>query len=353
MTGFADRPAYGVWADKSAAAASLASAYGGRFCLFRPRGFGKTALIDMLESLFRHGLRDFAGLGAEATWRGACCDVLRLDFNRLAGVRSEAEFFAEVRSLFQKAMEAAGIRFALTSEDPLADFSRFLAGCAMASLVLLVDDCDAPLAGHLGDEPADRAIRSAFRTFCAKLKSLDGPLRFLLLTGEQKLELTDFNSLVDLSLMPDGDELTGFTTEDAAAAVEAALARGAAFHSRDEALALLTHQAGGFCFDGHGERCVFSPAAVRALLYGKAAPEVPALPDWARRAAAPGQWFVPMAALERSHEFGRGYEGAVWLYRAGLLAIAERDGSDVELAPPNEAARTALSHVAALSNSPQ
>ncbi|WP_443744375.1 AAA family ATPase [Sutterella sp.] len=57
-----------IYVDKTALIFQLASLTQNYF-IARPRRFGKSLLISTIESLFRHGLRDFKGLKIASLWK--------------------------------------------------------------------------------------------------------------------------------------------------------------------------------------------------------------------------------------------------------------------------------------------
>ena len=86
------------------------------------------------------------------------------------------------------------------------------------SLVLLIDEYDAPLTICLNNPELFEAVRSEMRRFFLSLKSNVGSLRFLFLTGITKFSSTsifsELNNLVDITLTPTYGALLGYTEEE-------------------------------------------------------------------------------------------------------------------------------------------
>lgn len=72
-----------VYVDKTALIYKLVTESSDKIFFARPRRFGKSLLISTLESLFKHGLRDFKGLAIERLWKERTYSVVRLDFSQV------------------------------------------------------------------------------------------------------------------------------------------------------------------------------------------------------------------------------------------------------------------------------
>ena len=137
-----------IYVDKTAAIASFARLKQ-KFFLARPRRFGKTLLVSTLESLFRNGLKDFHGLGIEALWREpGGFRVIRLDF-------SSAKNFSDLPEFKEKFARTIRMGFLRSGEElprtgsMLEDLNAWFVRAEGSSVVLLIDEYDAPLSASL------------------------------------------------------------------------------------------------------------------------------------------------------------------------------------------------------------
>lgn len=128
--------------------------HGSRYTsLSRPHGFGKTLLINAVAALLSRGASAFEGLQAVKHWHEDVHPVVRLDFSLLQAPPSAEAFSAALNIYLQAALSSAGFRsevFAAAEPmDPVRRWRQFLQAADDGSLVVLIDDCDAPLAARL------------------------------------------------------------------------------------------------------------------------------------------------------------------------------------------------------------
>ena len=271
-----------IYVDKTAAIAKLAKDERYVF-LSRPRRFGKSLLASTLESLFKYGLRDFKGLAIEKAWQDRTYPVVALDFSLLKGKKDKAEFQRALES--QLLMCFAPIGFSYSGKDHFSfmeHFSGFLSSVPSGSLVLLIDEYDAPLTEQLDNPALFEMIRNILDNFFARLKSASGAFRFLFITGITKYRqvsiFSTLNNLTDISLDPEYGELVGYTKEEVEKYfpdyLENALTRLNSIQRRNQQEqyshqslmnALISHY-DGFCFDEEASTHVFAPWSVLNFL---------------------------------------------------------------------------------------
>ena len=97
-----------IYVDKTGLIYQLASKRG-QFLFTRPRRFGKSLLISTLESLFKNGTKDFAGLVIEGIWKDRTYPVIRLDFSNIKDFSSEDEFLSLLNEYLFLVMKRSGI----------------------------------------------------------------------------------------------------------------------------------------------------------------------------------------------------------------------------------------------------
>ncbi len=264
-----------IYVDKTELIADLAEVDQAQWFLSRPRRFGKTLLVSTFESLFRHGLRDFSGLALEKRWHDKQYPVIRLDFSSCKDFKSLAEFEAAAADMFDIAFAAAGVKLEAGQSfamNPFGAFAKYLALQPVVSLVLLIDEYDAPLSSHLDDPTLFDDVRRKLSTFYSNIKAYSGCLRFLFVTGilrfRQASIFSTLNTLTDLSLEPAYGTLLGYTREEIEVYFGNYLDRAEKVCglSRCELMEQLARYYDGFCFDQKARTHVFSPWSVLNFL---------------------------------------------------------------------------------------
>ena len=264
-----------VYVDKTDLVARL-TAEGSRYFLARPRRFGKSLLVSTLESLFRHGTREFGGLAIEKTWMDRTYDVLRLDFSDLLVEENPAVFQKSLGLFLEDSIREAG--FALPtvpdqSAEPLRLFRQWLSERPVNSLVVLVDEYDAPLTACLHDKALFDSVRKQLSSFYAVLKKFDRALRFLFITGITRFQRTSIfsamNNLVDISLDPAYGTLLGYTEEELRRYFGESLGHASEVlgMDEDELIRRMQLQYDGYCFDELASTHVFVPWSTLLFLY--------------------------------------------------------------------------------------
>ena len=207
-----------VYVDKTALMYKLLSE-GKYYFLSRPRRFGKSLLISTLEAYFLGKKELFEGLAVadlEKDW--VEYPVLYLDLNtekydsievlnnKLSGSlklwedqygRNESEKSIPMRfeGVIRRAKEKTG-----------------------RNVVILVDEYDKPMLQAIGNEELQKAYRDTLKSFYGALKSMDGCIRFALLTGVTKFGkvsvFSDLNNLNDISMDHRYYDICGITEEE-------------------------------------------------------------------------------------------------------------------------------------------
>ena len=253
-----------IYVDKTEMIFNLCR-YGSKVFLSRPRRFGKSLLVSTFESLFKNGLRDFAGLAIEKLWTDKTYNVVRLDFSEIQDFKSiedfEYQFLSYVAGAFQDAAGYGGDR-------DLIELSRWLSKQPSNSIVLLVDEYDAPLAACLDQPNVFASVQRLMNQFFLKLKAQEGCLRFFFMTGVTKFANTGifsgFNNIDDISLSSTYGTLLGYTEDEIRQCFAGYITRAAqALHcSEAEVMSELQAHYNGFCFDRKAATRVYCPWSV-------------------------------------------------------------------------------------------
>lgn len=242
--------------------------------LARPRRFGKSLLISTFASLFQYGLRDFHGLEIEYLWKDKTYPVVRLDFSRLTTFRNYEEFKGNLQSFLQAAFLPHGFVYRREPDSLqfLDQLGMWIASLPPNSLVVLIDEYDAPLTAHLENREKFEAVRDCLQPFYALLKEYEGRLRFFFMTGITKFSNTSvfsaFNNLRDISLDPEYGTLLGYTEEEIRSVFLPYVDHAAEVlgMEREEVLGRLKEQYDGFSFDREAGHRVYCPWSVLNFL---------------------------------------------------------------------------------------
>ncbi len=207
-----------VYVDKTALVHKMAQE-GNYYFLSRPRRFGKSLLISTLKAYFE-GRKDlFQGLAMEQLeqeWR--VHPVLHLDLN--------IEKYASQESL-DNILETNLVQWEkLYGADPSErSFSLRFAGIVRRAyektgerVVILVDEYDKPLLQSISNKALQDEFRATLKPFFGVLKSMDGCIRFALLTGVTKFSkvsvFSDLNNLNDISMDHRYTEICGISEKE-------------------------------------------------------------------------------------------------------------------------------------------
>ncbi len=207
-----------VYVDKTSHIHQLVSK-GSYYFLSRPRRFGKSLLISTLKAYFE-GRKDlFQGLAMEQLeqeWR--VHPVLHLDLN--------IEKYASQESL-DNILETNLVQWEkLYGADPSErSFSLRFAGIIRRAyektgerVVILVDEYDKPLLQAISNKSLQDEYRATLKSVYGALKTMDGCIRFALLTGVTKFSkvsvFSDLNNMEDLSMNTAYYDLCGISEQE-------------------------------------------------------------------------------------------------------------------------------------------
>ena len=221
-----------VYVDKTAILKLLADgSIGKQFFIARPRRFGKSLAISTLQCLFEGRRELFKGLAIEPEWNWAeTHPVLKLDMGSCQAA-SVSELWTKINTMLKAESERLGVP--LRADEPVSGKFRFLMSDMIAAadrqakakdpqahvdkMVLLVDEYDKPLLGHLGKSDVDE-IRDALKEFYSVIKTCEGFQRFAFITGVSKFSkvsiFSDLNNLNEFSMDARVALLFGYTHEE-------------------------------------------------------------------------------------------------------------------------------------------
>ena len=260
-----------IYVDKTTLVFELAS-YDSKIFLARPRRFGKTLLTSTFESLFKDGLKYFHGLAIEKLWKDKTYPVIKLDFSEIKEFSNAAVFKNKFEEKIRAVFASIGFKFVANDLSVMTQLSSFLSSLEPASLVILIDEYDAPLTHCLDNPKLFEEIRSIMSELFLILKSNEGCQRFFFMTGITKFSNTSifsaFNNLQDISLDPRYGNLLGYSDEEIKTNFSSYLNEAAnALHiTAEEVFSELKRNYDGFAFDEKASIRVYCPWSVLCFL---------------------------------------------------------------------------------------
>ena len=186
--------------------------------LSRPRRFGKSLLVDTLQTYFEGRNDLFEGLkimNLEKEWKKS--PVIRLDMSR-AGASEKT-----IRSYLSMAFSREEAKYGITMHEgaSLADRLDTIIQTACQqtgeSVAILIDEYDSPLQ-HSWKTPDHEACTAVYREVFAILKADDEYERFVFITGITKFTqislFSVLNNLTNISFYPQYAALCGITKQE-------------------------------------------------------------------------------------------------------------------------------------------
>ena len=209
-----------IYVDKTALIYKLAMQRCPLF-LSRPRRFGKSLLIDTLHNLFAQGLADFKGLDIEKEWTDTTYPVVHLDFSGMADSDpKELAYILSSELIDQFCDKGIVSPFNTDIEYRYPNFILKKIGRNMknSSVVLLIDEYDAPITHHIDKQEELQSIMRILNNFYAVIKEFTSRFRFIFITGVTRIAhvsiFSAFNNLIDLSLKKEYNSIVGFTKDE-------------------------------------------------------------------------------------------------------------------------------------------
>ena len=205
--------------DKTAIVYKLVQ-YGRYYFLSRPRRFGKSLLLSTIKAYFEGKRELFKGLAIDSMedveWQAR--PVLYLDLNTEKYDKPEKlddvlnDFLKKQEALYgsEESERSLGLRF--------QGIIRRACEKTGHRVAILVDEYDKPMLQAIGNEALQDEYRSTLNGFYGALKSMDGYIKFAMLTGVTKFGkvsvFSDLNNLNDISMDLTYYNVCGITEEE-------------------------------------------------------------------------------------------------------------------------------------------
>ena len=206
------------YVDKTAKIYELAKT-GRYYFLSRPRRFGKSLLVSTLEAYFQGKKEMFEGLAMqelEKEWKQY--PVIHLDLNAKKFDTEEDLIRLIDRQLLVYESIYGNVPTDVTIDDRFVSLIRNAASKTGERVVILVDEYDKPMLQAIGNDSLQSQYRNTLKAFYGVLKSMDGYIKFALLTGVTKFGkvsvFSDLNNLEDISRNPGYTDICGISEEE-------------------------------------------------------------------------------------------------------------------------------------------
>ncbi|MBF0235793.1 MAG: ATP-binding protein [Desulfamplus sp.] len=207
-----------LYVDKTAHLRRVIGDISGQYFLARPRRFGKSLMISTLRSIFEGKRELFKGLAIDTLdydWQ--TFPVIHLNMGSCVG-STIAELRRNLMDLLSTCARDLELKLADDEYEVVAFRNLILdAERKYGPAVVLVDEYDKPLLGHLGKESA-KSIQELLKSFYSVIKTTEDKQRFAMITGVSKFSkvsiFSDLNNLTDLSMQRDSATLLGYTQEE-------------------------------------------------------------------------------------------------------------------------------------------
>ena len=325
--------------------------------LSRPRRFGKSVLVDTLETYFMGKKELFEGLKImqmETEWVKR--PVIRLDMS-CAGAEPDT-----LRSYLDITFDRLEKEYGITPKPTAQLADRFNAiiqtACTQTGhqVAILIDEYDSPLQ-HSWKTPHHEACTAIYREVFAILKANDKYEKFVFITGITKFTqislFSVLNNLSNISFEPEYAAICGITKEEVLLDFKPEINKLAEYEgwTYDEAVAQLTAYYDGYHFSRRNMVDVFNPfSLINALAdsdlknYWASSGATSLLPKFVDDMELKLGNFDPCTILrqtiETSDVTGGGAE--LFLYQSGYLTIKDYQMGVYILGFPNYEVRQAL-----------
>ena len=189
------------------------------YFLSRPRRFGKSLLISTLEAYFLGKKELFEGLAIEKLEKDWIqYPVIHLDLNAKKFDTEEDLIRLVDRQLLIYEAKYGSSPADQTIDDRFFTLIRLAYEKTGQRVVILIDEYDKPMLQAIGNEELQKEYRNTLKPFYGVLKTMDGCIKFALLTGVTKFGkvsvFSDLNNLNDISMDEPFISICGITEKE-------------------------------------------------------------------------------------------------------------------------------------------
>lgn len=254
-----------VYVDKTALAYQMV--HENKYCfLNRPRRFGKSLLVTLLQAYFEGKQELFKGLAMqqlEHEWLSY--PVIHLDISK-GKFYDMASLHATLDSLLAdyEARYSLHVEYEKAYNVRLQNIIKAAYAQTGREVVVLIDEYDAPMHDSMKSPDLQEQIRNAMRNLFSPLKGEERHLRFVFLTGISKFSqlsiFSELNNITNISMLDKYSDICGISRNELVSIFKDDIRELANENEMtyDEALSELQHHYDGYHFSGRGED-VYNP----------------------------------------------------------------------------------------------
>jgi len=208
-----------VYVDKTQYAYNLITG-GRRFFLSRPRRFGKSLFVSMLQEVLEGNKALFKDLWIERSdypWHQH--GVIVLDLSAIMVISIEV-LRARVCELLQLNANRYNLNIVLNPTQPDSALEELVSAlhAKFGRVAVLVDEYDSPILKHLNEPEQGSKIRDVLKNFFAAIKSLDASINFVFITGVSSFAkagiFSGLNNLRIITLHEQWATVCGYTDQE-------------------------------------------------------------------------------------------------------------------------------------------
>ena len=258
-----------LYVDKTEKIFDLVNNPKGVYFLSRPRRFGKSLLISILNEIFEGNKELFKYqwiYKADYAWKKH--PVVKIDFSK-----KKAENKDDLKGFILNQLKNIAGRYGISLERDQYDKAfdeLFIKLNGINKVVVLIDEYDKPIIDNIENKELAVELREILKGFYAIIKACDEYIRFVLLTGVSKFSkagvFSGLNNLEDISMDKRYSSLLGITREEMADSFEEYIDQFAESEgvSKSELIEKITYWYDGFCFSRSCKK-VFNPFSALLL----------------------------------------------------------------------------------------
>ena len=207
-----------MYVDKTALIYKLVKT-GKYYFLSRPRRFGKSLMLSTLDAYFQGKKELFEGLAMEQLEKDwTKYPIIHLDLNAKKFDKGSDLIRLIDRQLLVYEAQYGSCSSDETVDDRLVTLIRLAAGKTGQPVVILVDEYDKPMLQTIGRSDLQEEYRDTLKAFYGVMKSMDGYIKFAMLTGVTKFGkvsvFSDLNNLRDISMRSQFVDICGISEQE-------------------------------------------------------------------------------------------------------------------------------------------
>ncbi|MGE5343706.1 MAG: AAA family ATPase [Candidatus Omnitrophota bacterium] len=328
------------------------------YFLSRPRRFGKTLLLSVLEEIFNGNKELFKGywiydqLSEWKKYPVIHIDFLGIDFENLG---LEKALMKELDSIAKEyGINAEGD----SSKEKFGNLIQNLSSRQNKRIAVFIDEYDKPINEYIENNKKNIATenRAILKNFYSELKSQDSNIKFLFITGISRFTkmsiFSDVNNLDDITFNRDYSAMLGYTRNEIETYFSPYLEKWTQEkgESVDALMDRLKEQYNGYSWDGR--HFVYNPDSIHKALnesvFGNYWFATGTPTFLIRKLMEQGIDISDFENLRVNKEFFNEYDITdinLLLFQTGYLTIKEADETGYKLYYPNKEVQSSFFHL--------